>query len=145
MSVTYDTDVVAWADEQAALLRAGKLSQLDLEHIADEVEDVGKSARRELLSRMVVLLAHLLKWSAQPDRRGRSWEKTIAFQRGEVLDHLNDVPSLRPSLVDPEWMEKAWGKAVALAEAETGLEREDFPGSCPWTTEQILRADFVPD
>lgn len=144
MSVTYDTDVVAWADEQAALLRAGKLSQLDLEHIADEVEDVGKSARRELLSRMVILLAHLLKWTAQSDRRSRSWEKTIRFQRGEVEDHLQDVPSLRSSLDDPEWRARAWQRAVRLAEAETGLETEEFPATCPWTLEQILGPDFLP-
>ena len=60
MSTTYETDIVAWANEQAALLRAGKLSQLDIEHIADEVEDVGKSEQRELASRLAILLAHLL-------------------------------------------------------------------------------------
>ena len=144
MSVTYDSDVVAWADEQVALLRAGKLSQLDLQHIADEVEDVGKSARRELMSRIVVLLAHLLKWHAQPDRRGRSWEKTIAYQRCEVLDQLADVPSLRQMLSDHNWRERAWAKALSLAEAETGLEPEDFPAVSPWTIEEALTPDFLP-
>src|ERR1700677_3236034 len=65
MPVTYDADIVAWAEEQAALLRAGKFSALDIEHIADEVEDVGKSEKRELANRMSVLLAHLLKWREQ--------------------------------------------------------------------------------
>jgi hypothetical protein len=118
--------------------------QLDLEHTADEVADLGKSARLKVLSRMVVLLAHLLKWSLQPDPGGQSWEKTIAHQGGEALDHLNDIPSLRPSLADAEWMDKAWSKATALAEAETELESEGFASAGQWTADQILRPDFLP-
>ena len=68
----YDTDVVAWANEQAQLLRSGRLDQLDIEHIAEEIEDVGKSEQRELASRMSILLAHLLKWQFRPKRRGAS-------------------------------------------------------------------------
>ncbi len=77
MSTTYETDIVAWANEQAALLRAGKLSQLDIEHIADEVEDVGKSEQRELAGRMAILLAHLLKWQFQSSARSVNWRVTI--------------------------------------------------------------------
>ena len=73
MSANYDGDVVAWASEQAALLRSGQFHLLDIEHIADEVEDVGKSEARELAMRMALLLAHLLKWAFQPQRRTRSW------------------------------------------------------------------------
>ena len=72
MTATYEKDVIAWANEQAALLRAGRFSALDIEHIAEEIEDVGKSERREFVSRMAVLLAHLLKWQYQPERRGAS-------------------------------------------------------------------------
>lgn len=72
MGTSYEVDVVAWASEQAALLRAGKLSDIDIRHIAEEIEDVGKSEQRELASRMAVLLAHLLKWQYQPGRRGSS-------------------------------------------------------------------------
>jgi len=81
LQANYDRDVVAWANEQAALLRGGRFSELDIEHIADEVEDVGKSEQRELVSRMAILLAHLLKWQFQPERRGRSWLNTIKNQR----------------------------------------------------------------
>ena len=77
----YDKDINAWAQEQARLLRAGRFEMLDIEHIAGEIEDVGKSEQRELASRMAVLLAHLLKWQYQPERRGASWEKTIKAQR----------------------------------------------------------------
>ena len=77
MATTYENDIVAWAKEQAYLLRSGKLSALDIEHIAEEIEDVGKSEQRELASRMAVLLAHLLKWQYQPERQSRSWQRTI--------------------------------------------------------------------
>ena len=77
MGTPYEKDVVAWAYEQAALLRAGKLASIDIEHIAEEIEDVGKSEQREFASRMAVLLAHLLKWQFQPERRGNSWTNTI--------------------------------------------------------------------
>ena len=91
-----------------------------------------------------MLVAHLLKWSAQPDRRSKSREKTVAYRRGEVLDHLADVPSLRSSLSDPEWAGRVWLKAVALAEAETGLETSDFPVVSPWAVKQVLSRDFLP-
>ncbi|PMY01382.1 DUF29 domain-containing protein, partial [Pseudomonas sp. GW460-13] len=81
MGTAYEKDVVAWAGEQAALLRGGKLSAIDVRHIADEIEDVGKSEQRELASRMSVLLAHLLKWQFQPSRRSKSWQFNIRTQR----------------------------------------------------------------
>ena len=93
MSATYEKDIVAWSKEQAALLRAGRLSALDLQHIADEVEDVGKSEQRELASRLAVLLAHLLKWSHQPERRGKSWAFTIREQRRALTLHLEGIPA----------------------------------------------------
>ncbi len=148
MGTTYESDVVAWADEQAALLRAGKFSQLDVKHIADEVEDVGKSEQRELLSRMAVLLSHLLKWRVQPDRReisGRSWRGTNNLQREDVIDHLHDVPSLKPSLSDPRWIARAWRAAKRQTIAETSLADEDLPETCPWPMEQVLEPGFLPD
>lgn len=94
----YDKDINAWAQEQARLLRAGRFEMLDIEHIAGEIEDVGKSEQRELASRMAVLLAHLLKWQYQPERRGASWEKTIKAQRKEIAYALDESPSLAPKL-----------------------------------------------
>jgi hypothetical protein len=71
-SALYATDIIAWASDQARLLRTGRLDRLDVEHLAEEIEDVGKSEQRELASRMAVLLAHLLTWQFQPQRRGVS-------------------------------------------------------------------------
>lgn len=89
MTERYETDVVAWANEQARFIRAGQFDLLDLEHIAEEIEDVGKSEQRELASRIAVLLAHLLKWQYQPDRRGASWRATIRTQRNLIEKRLN--------------------------------------------------------
>jgi len=81
VKTSYETDVVVWANEQAALLRSGRFDQLDLTHIAEEIEDVGKSEQRKLASRMAVLLMHLLKWQYQPVKRSMSWDRTIKEQR----------------------------------------------------------------
>jgi hypothetical protein len=88
----YDRDIVAWAQEQARLLRASRLAELDIEHIAEEIEDVGKSEQRELISRLSILIGHLLKWRYQPERRGASWESTIRTQRNTILRRLRCTP-----------------------------------------------------
>lgn len=142
MPVGYDQDVMAWAIEQARLIRAGRLDQLDLEHIADEIEDVGKSEKRELASRMAVLLAHLLKWQAQPTRRSASWERTVREQRKQVLRKLKETPSLGPLLSDPDWSEGVWGDAVTLTIGETGLDA--LPEACPWTLSDVLADGWLP-
>ena len=140
---TYDEDVVAWSADQARLLRAGAFDQLDLEHIAEEIEDVGKSEQRELTSRIGVLIGHLLKWQQQPERRGASWEKTIKAQRKELLYALDESPSLAAKLRDPRWIDVVWSKGVALAVSETGLDC--FPDTCVWSLpEQILNPDWWP-
>ena len=144
--VGYDTDVVLWSREQAAALRKARLHQrLDIEHLADEIEDVGKSEQRELISRMAVLIAHLLKWAYQPDRQSRSWRLTIADQRRRLELALRKTPSLRSTLRDADWQEIAWLEAVALAQRETGLDRDVFPHTCPWTFEALLLADWLPE
>jgi hypothetical protein len=100
MGALYDRDFHAWAQEQASLLRSGRLSEADVNHIAEEIESMGKTEKRELVSRLTVLLLHLLKWRYQPERRGRSWEATIRVQRGLLADHLTDNPSLKAQLLE---------------------------------------------
>ncbi len=140
---SYDADIIVWAEEQAALLRAGRFSELDISHLAEEIEDVGKSERRELASRLSVLLAHLLKWRYQPDRRGSSWQRTIREQRRAIVSRLKETPSLKTSLKDENWFDAVWADAVARAIEETGLDQ--FPNDCPWPVEAILSPDFLPD
>lgn len=139
----YDTDVAAWAMEQAALLRAGQLDGLDLPNLAEEIEDVGRREHRELISRLAVLLAHLLKWQYQPARRGASWERTIRAQRKDILYHLDDNPSLRGRLTDARLLDLTWSRALALAVTDTGLDC--FPEACPWDlTDEALNSGWWP-
>lgn len=142
-NTVYDLDFHAWATEQAALLRTGRLSDIDAAHIAEEIEALGRSERHELRSRLSVLLLHLLKWSHQPDLRGRSWELTIKEQRRQLARHLKDNPSLKP-LTD-EAMADAYGDAVLRAELEMNLLRDMLPWSCPYGFEQAMDEAFWPD
>ena len=108
MNTSYESDVVAWAKEQAALIRTGQFDQLDLAHIAEEIEDVGKREQRELASRVAVLLAHILKWKFQPQKRSISWTLTIKEQRRLLVRRVQKTPSLSPMLSDPEWVDEIW-------------------------------------
>lgn len=139
----YEDDIVAWADQQSSLLRMGRFADLDIEHLIEEIEDVGKSERRELASRMAVLLAHLLKWAYQPERRGASWQRTIKEQRRAIAARLRETPSLKTALADPNWQEGVWADAVAKATEETSLDA--FPDDCPWPFLMALNANFYPN
>ncbi|PWB82504.1 MAG: DUF29 domain-containing protein [Methylocystaceae bacterium] len=142
-SPLYETDFYAWANEQAALLRAGKLSAADIENIAEEIESMGRSEKRELVSRLTVLLLHLLKWRFQPEKRGPSWEASISVQRNRLVRHLDDNPSLKPHI--PKASSDAYRDAVLDAVAETNLPKSTFPGQCPWSFEQMVDAEFWPN
>ena len=139
----YDTDLHAWALDQAQALRAGHVEALDLEHLAEELESMGASERAELTSRMTELLLHLLKWRFQPERHGASWEVSIIKQRNGIADLLETSPSLRPRLL--EVLAKAWPRALRLAVAETRLPLASFPEDCPFTLEEVLAAEFWPE
>ena len=125
----HERDFYAWASEQAALLRAGDWARADVEMIAQEIESMGKTEKRELISRLSVLLLHLLKWRFQPGLRGTSWRLTIEEQRYKVADHIEDNPSL--NAIRDDAIATAYRYARVEAERETGLARETFPGGLP--------------
>ncbi len=139
----YDRDFYAWANEQAALLRAGRLGEADLEHIAEEIESLGKTEKRELVSRLTVLLLHLLKWRFQPEFRGGSWRLGVQEQRIQVANPLADNPSLKALLTTA--IADSYRLAVIGAERETSLSAETFPARCPWSFDQMMNDDFWPD
>jgi len=139
----YEQDFYAWANEQAALLRSGQLTDADLENIAEEIESMGRSEKRELVNRLAVLLLHLLKWQFQPMLQGASWQLTIRNQRYDITDHLADNPSLKSSLA--EIMERSYRRAIGEAGLETGLPVKTFPITCPWSYDQIMAPDFWPE
>jgi hypothetical protein len=143
--ISYDEDILAWATEQARLIREKRFDLLDIEHIADEIEDVGKSERRELASRMAVLLVHLLKWQFQPERRGASWESSIRHQRERLALALKATPSLKTVLRDPDWRRDAWLDGIARAAKETALDEATFPDACPWDmAAEVLKDGWLP-
>jgi hypothetical protein len=139
----YERDFYAWATEQAALLRAGKLSAADIQNIAEEIDSMGRTEKRELVNRLAVLLMHLLKWQFQPSGRCTSWRLTIKEQRRELSDHLDDNPSLKAKLA--EAITSAYTRAQLAAARETGLAETTFPATCPWSYEQIGGDEFWPE
>ena len=142
-ALLHDQDFYAWANEQAGLLRAGRLSEADIEHIAEDIESMGKTEKRELVNRLSVLLRHMLKWQFEPDRRGASWEVTVRNRRRALTRHLADNPSLKSQL--PEAIADAYGDARGEAYAETGLPEAMFPAVCPWAYEQLMDQTFWPE
>jgi hypothetical protein len=139
----YDQDFYAWANEQAALLRAGNLSAADIENIAEEIESMGRGEKRELMSRLTVLLLHLLKWKFQSGFRSKSWIRTIKEQRIALIHHLIDNPSLKSKC--SEVVKNAYSVALIGAIDETNLPEEVFPTECPWLFDQIMDATFWPE
>jgi Domain of unknown function DUF29 len=139
----YERDFYAWANEQAALLRAGKFSAADIANIAEEIESMARAERNELTNRLAVLLAHLPKWDLQPERRGRSWVLTIRGQRRQVARNIKQNPSLRPQL--GEITADAYGDAVLAVLRETDLSEEAFPAECRWTFDQAVNGELPSD
>jgi len=143
MSIAYAKDYYSWALEQAALLRQRRFDEIDLEHLASEIEDMGKSEQRALESILETLLMHLLKWQYQPYYVGRrGWELTVIEQRKRLLRHLRNNPGLKPKL--PEAIAEAYDLARLGTERETGIPTARFPEACPWGYEQFADPDFWP-
>jgi hypothetical protein len=139
---SHDTDFYAWSLEQAALLKAGRVAEADLESIAEEIESMGKTEKRELVSRLTVLLLHLLKWQRQPEGRGNSWRLSIANARDEITDLLSDNPSLK-SVLDGV-MTSAYRYARRKAAIETGVDEDAFPAHSPWSFNQAMDEEHWP-
>lgn len=139
----YESDFHQWASRTAEMLRAGTVEESELGHIAEEIESMGISQRRELLGRVRILLIHLLKWRFQPGLRSASWRIAINGQRREIADLLDQMPSLRPVLA--AGFDKTYARATADAADETGLPNTDFPRQCPFSLDQALNLDFLPE
>lgn len=150
LSTLYRTDYPAWARRHAELLRAGRYADLDLEHLLEELSDMGKSERRELESRLLILLAHLLKWEYQyqtlserwREFKGDSWRATIVEQRKQLAVLLRQAPGLQSVLA--EAIATAYPDAVDLASKETRLSPETFPAQCPYGAVRLLDDDYYP-
>jgi len=136
----YERDFHQWTERSAELLREGRLSEIDAENIAEELESMGRSQKRELNSRLTVLSAHLLKWEHEPNFRSKSWTKAIRSQRNEIEDLLEDSPSLAGK-VD---LTKAYRRAAEEAASDMGVDARLFPPSCPYSFDQAKDGGFWP-
>jgi hypothetical protein len=139
---SYESDFHAWALRQVALLREGRLDALDVENLAEEIGDLGSSQRSELVSRLAVLLTHLLKWQFQPERRGHSWSQTISEQRYRIGLLKRRSPSLRA--FQERALRDAYRIALRRAAHESNLPEHALPGECAYTLDQVLDRDFWP-
>ncbi|MFW6372628.1 MAG: DUF29 domain-containing protein [Thermodesulfobacteriota bacterium] len=143
VTVDYEKDYYSWLMTNAGMLREGRLADVDAEHIAEELEAMGRSEKRELTSRLSVLIAHLLKWKFQAVKRSRSWKNTILTQRMDIKELLEDSPSLRHELETR--IPKAYERARLAAEIETGIDKADFPSACPFSSDELLEDGFFPE
>ncbi|CAB1276134.1 DUF29 domain-containing protein [Candidatus Nitrosacidococcus tergens] len=142
---TYESDFYGWTQETAQLLRQQRFNEIDLAALIDEVEDMGKSELRALENRLIILMAHLLKWQYQPEHRSNSWKSTIKDQRLRISRLLRENPSLKPKI--NETIIEAYENGILQASIETNLDTEIFPThfeQTGWTMEQVLDNRFYP-
>ena len=138
----YDRDFYAWASEQAAMLRAGRLPAADIENIAEEIESICGREKGEMRRRLQTLLLTLLRRQHLPERRNDTGRGDVLRQRRELAHCVADSPSLRPWLAGI--VEDSYQSAVLQAEVDDGLPATALPAACPWTFDQITAADFWP-
>lgn len=138
----YNCDYFAWLNEQADHLSEGRFFALDIGNLIEEIRDLGRAEKREIQSRLGVLLIHLLKWQHQPEKRSGSWRATMIEQRARILKRLQESPSLRN--YPAEILDEEYHLARAEAAAESNLKESMFPENCPFTVDQVLDPDFLP-
>lgn len=134
----YQEDETAWLEQTARLIRTRKYENLDYVHLAEFLTDMAKRDRREVQSRLVELMMHLLKWEHEPDRRSGGWTRSILHQRHELQDLL-ESKTLKAHA--RRILTKAYARAVAEAAAETGLDKKTFPAQCPYALDELLKDD----
>jgi Domain of unknown function DUF29 len=139
----YEQDFYLWTQHMTILLRNGNFDQLDIENIAEEIESLGRSDRRELKSQLTVLLMHLLKWYYQPEQRSNSWRAIITEQQIRILDLLSESPSLVSYLKGE--VDRCYNHAKDLAADETGLMPTIFPQDCPYLLTEVLEQKPLTD
>ncbi|MBF0591637.1 MAG: DUF29 domain-containing protein [Nitrospirae bacterium] len=139
----YEVDFYQWAFHNAGLLRQGRFTEIDLDNIVEELEDMARSSKKELFSRLKVLIMHLLKWQYQPRLRSGSWSATIGNQRTEIEYLLENSPSLKNKI--ETIIDKGFIAAKRTFEDETGISAKVLPKTCPYTFEQLMDYSFKPE
>ncbi len=142
-STLYEQDYYLWLEKTVQLLKDGQLSALDIDNLIEEIQDMGISQKKSVKSNLIVLLWHLLKYKYQPEKRSNSWLLTIDEHRDRLDDDFSHSPVLKRYF--EEIFDEAYRKARKKASIETGLSLETFPLDCPFSTEEILNNDYLPD
>ena len=138
----YDKDYYLWLEETVQLLREGRVTELDVNHLIEEIEDMGISQKNALESNLIVLLMHLLKWKYQPEKQSGSWRGSIREHRRRILKAFRNSPSLKRYF--EEIFQESYQEARKQAADETGLCLNIFPTNCPLKIEQILDPEYLP-
>ncbi|MEB3174110.1 MAG: DUF29 domain-containing protein [Cyanobacteriota bacterium] len=138
----YEADFNLWIEETAKTLKAGDFGALDLENLIEEIESMGRNNRREVRSRLIVLMLHLLKWKYQPEKQSNSWIDAITEQRLQLRLIMEDSPSLKPFAEDV--LDKCYQEARKEAIEETNLPSSVLPLERPFTQAEILRTGWFP-
>jgi hypothetical protein len=139
----HDEDFYGWAINTAALLKQKKYHEVDMNSIIEELEEMSRSEKRELINRLAQLIFHLLKWQFQPDFRGRSWRASIKEQRQQVEIILEQNHGLKSKLKD--CIITAYKLSIPMIEKETPIDMKDFPTECPYTFDQLVNEEFFPE
>jgi Domain of unknown function DUF29 len=142
MPSLYTSDFSLWLEQTAQLLKARQFNEIDLDNLVEEIEALNRSEKREVESRLEVLLMHLLKWHYQPEHQSRSWQATIREQRRQILRLLKDSPSLKGHL--SQEFNACYAIAREKASDETAIFLENFPAQCPYVIAEVLNPDFLP-
>lgn len=143
MTSIYEQDYYLWLDLTASLLRDGRLGELDIPNLIEEIEDMGRSEKRAVESNLVVILMHLLKYKYQPEQCSNSWKLTIREHRRRLRKAFEDSPSLKPYL--GKVFDECYQDARLQAADETGLPLETFPLQSPFIPEEALNPDYLPN
>lgn len=142
VAALYDTDLYAWANTNAELLRQGRYEQIDVGHLIEEIEDMGKSEFRAFESHLQNVLMHLLKWQFQAIKRTASWQQSIKNGRRAAAKLIRDNPSFMPKAQSV--LNEEYASACDDAIFETGLPASTFPAVCAYSVEQVLAEDWLP-
>jgi Domain of unknown function DUF29 len=139
----YHKDIYLWSQENAKLLKEKRFDEIDLTHLIEEIEDMGRSEQRGIYNHQVNLIMHLLKWDYQNNIKSKSWRVSIVNARLAIAKLIKDNPSLKSLPADD--LDDAYAYARELAASETGIHLKQFPAKCPYTIEEILMKDWFPD
>jgi hypothetical protein len=143
LQALYERDYYLWLQETSRLLKAKKFTHIDVENLIEEIESLGKREKEKLISSLRLIYQHLLKWQYQPSKRSKSWSNTIIRERDNLGDYIEDTPSLKNLLQDTAFLSKAYQRGRRDAIRETGIT--NLPQDCPYSIEQILNPNFLPE